>query len=333
MIWFFYLFFAWGLSLLINFLIAKKQQKKSDKTIKRLGGIGVILSFLVITIFSEVVITEKILGLMFGAGAILIFGIIDDFKNINWKIQLVFQTGLALLVIIFGFQIDFISIFNGIVWHFDKPMVDILGLSIPIFGSIVIFFWMILIINAVNWADGVDGLAVSIGIIAAVAILFVSLCPEVNQPAVAIMAMIFIGSLLGFGWFNFPPAKIIAGTSGSYFIGFFLACLAVMAGTKIATLMIVLALPVFDAGRVIYDRLKTGQSIFKRDNKKRHLHYQLKKIGWSDRKIFISYFSFLFLMFLLGLFFSGGSFKIVILFFEVMLIFLVLVWAGRKSGK
>lgn len=330
MTWLFYLFSAWILSLGINYLIIRRG-KGNNKIIRRLGGAGVILSFLVVMLFSEVIITEKILALLIGSGAILIFGILDDFKNINWKIQLGFQLSLALLIIFFGFQIDFISIFEGSIWQLNSLILNIFGLSISLIGSAILILWMILIINAVNWADGVDGLAVSIGIIAAAAILFVSLRPEVNQPAVAIMAMIFIGGLLGLSWLNFPPAKIIAGTSGSYFIGFFLASLAVLAGTKIATLMIVLALPILDTGWVVYNRIKSGQCIFKKDIENRHFHYQLKKIGWSDRKIFISYFSFLFLMFLLGVFFSGENLKILILIFEAVIILLILIWADRKA--
>jgi UDP-GlcNAc:undecaprenyl-phosphate GlcNAc-1-phosphate transferase len=329
--WIFYFFFAWGLSYLLNFFVLKKFFKKEVKQTKRLGGVAIILSFLTVLFFSEVVITNKILALFLGTVAILFFGLLDDFKNINWKGQFIFQFFLALLIIFFGFEIDFISFSSQWVWQLGGLEINFLGATIPLISSVVLLFWVVLIINAVNWADGSDGLAVAIGTVSAVAIFFVSLRPEVNQPAVAIMSIIFVGALLGFGWFNFPPAKLFAGTSGSYFIGFFLAVLAVLAGTKIATLMTVLALPVLDAGWVIYDRFKDGQSVFKRDVEKRHFHYRLRDIGWDNRQICWFYSSFLFLMFLLGVFFSGKDLKMIILFLEVLLIWAILFWMSRKT--
>jgi UDP-GlcNAc:undecaprenyl-phosphate GlcNAc-1-phosphate transferase len=329
--WIFYFFSAWGLSYLLNFFVLKKFFKKEVEQTKRLGGVAIILSFLAVLFFSEVVITSKILALILGTVAILSFGLLDDFRNINWKGQLFFQFFLALLIIFFGFKIEFISFSSQLIWSLGSWEISFWGSTISLISSMVLIFWTILIINAINWADGSDGLAVAIGTISAAAIFFVSLRPEVDQPAVAIMSIIFIGALLGFGWFNFPPAKLFAGTSGSYFIGFFLAVLAVLAGTKIATLMTVLALPVLDAGWVIYDRFKNGQSVFKRDVKKRHFHYRLRDIGWDNRRICWFYSSFLFLMFLLGIFFSGEDLKMIILFLEVLLIWAILFWMSKKT--
>jgi UDP-GlcNAc:undecaprenyl-phosphate GlcNAc-1-phosphate transferase len=120
-------------------------------------------------------------------------------------------------------------------------------------------------------------------------IFFLSLKPEVNQPPIALLASIGIGAILGFLLFNVYPARIMAGTSGSMFLGFFIATLSVIAGTKIATALLVLALPVADALWVIGERLYAGTSVFHPDE--RHLHYRLRKLGWTEGYIAFAFFS------------------------------------------
>ncbi len=116
-----------------------------------------------------------------------------------------------------------------------------------------------------------------------VIIFFLSLKPEVNQPPVALLACAAFGAVLGFLLFNLHPARILAGTAGSFLVGFLIATLAVIAGTKIATALLVLILPVTDALFVIGARLRAGVSIFEADE--RHLHYRLRALGWGERQI------------------------------------------------
>jgi UDP-GlcNAc:undecaprenyl-phosphate GlcNAc-1-phosphate transferase len=143
--------------------------------------------------------------------------------------------------------------------------------------------WIVLMINSMNWIDGVDGLSGGVTFIGALTIFFLSLRPEVNQPPVAIIAMALAGAVLGFLVFNFYPSKILAGTSGAMFMGFILAALAIFAGTKIATALLVMAIPIIDAAWVVGERIKSGKSIFKSDD--RHLHYKLLDLGWTQRRI------------------------------------------------
>jgi UDP-GlcNAc:undecaprenyl-phosphate GlcNAc-1-phosphate transferase len=126
-------------------------------------------------------------------------------------------------------------------------------------------------------------------VIVALTIFFLSLSAEVNQPPIAILAMILAGSILGFLVFNFNPAKIMAGTAGSMFMGFSLAILAIFSGTKIATTLLVLFIPVIDFLWVIYARWKNGKSIFISD--KNHLHHKLLSLGWLPRKINFIFYS------------------------------------------
>lgn len=332
--WLYYFVFSFLISAGITLFLVRLRLKTKKEKIKRLGGVGIIIAFLVLIFLNtKIEITSEISVLVFGSIAILFFGIWDDFRNLSWKKQLVFQLLLCFLLIVFGISIDYFSLGGEQVVRLDYWTLSVLSYSFSILGSFFIIFWLLGVINAVNWADGIDGLAAGIGILGGLAILLVSLRPEVEQPAIAIISIIFIGSILGFWWFNFSPAKIEAGTSGSYFIGFILAVLAIMAGTKIATAMIVLALPLIDSLWVIISRFKSGHSIFLKDKNSRHLHYQLKKIGWNDRKIFFGYFIFLALMLFLSLMLTSRILKLELLLIEVVLIISFIFFVNTKAKR
>jgi UDP-N-acetylmuramyl pentapeptide phosphotransferase/UDP-N-acetylglucosamine-1-phosphate transferase len=187
--------------------------------------------------------------------------------------------------------------------------------------------WIILVMNAINWADGIDGLAGGITLITSATILILSLRPEVNQPFIAILCIIFIGTVLGFLIFNFNPAKIMAGTSGAMFMGFVLAVLAVFSGTKIATALLVLAIPIIDSLWVIGERFRNHKSIFKPD--RNHLHYKLIKLGWSERKIVLSYWAITFLIALVALNTRAFGKGIVLVITAIIMIFILII-VNRK---
>lgn len=330
--WLYYFIFSFLVSLGINWYLAHKAQKSPQKYLKRFGGLGMIISFLIILfIEKEVVITAKLLGIIIGAVGILLFGVWDDVKNLSWKTQLAFQVLLALSIIIFGFRIEYISNPLGGATDINWWAVSLMGHSFSIIGSLIIMLWVISLMNAVNWSDGIDGLSGSIGMLGLLAIFFVSLRVEVNQPAVAIVSLIILGSVLGFWWLNVPVNFLEAGSSGSYFIGFILATLAIMAGTKIATTMIILALPLVDGLWVILQRKLEGKSVFGKDNKQRHLHYRLRNIGWSDRKILIFYVSFLSLMLAISLIIEQRFYKILWLCLEIFMALGIVYLAQRKE--
>ena len=269
-----------GLFYILTNLISKK--------LVRWGGGVMITSFIfLVLLHSELELSQQLLGLLLGSIAILFFGFLDDWKNFSWKTQLLFQLCLGLLLIASGFKVDYFHIFNQQVVRLDQ----VVWKGITIFSSIFIFGWLLVLINSINWLDGSDSIMSGVALIAGLSLFYVSFLPEVNQPAIAILATIFLGIISGFLLFNFPPAKVEAGTSGSYFIGFLLASLAIIAGSKIITAMIVLILPLADLIWVILHRWQTGKSIFQKD--KNHLHHRLKMIGWSDKKIFFIYVLFL----------------------------------------
>jgi len=296
-----------------------------------MGGVAVVLAFVFSLLLNpEVVLTPALKTLLFGSGAILIFGIFDDLKNFNWKIQFGFQFFLAFLLIFGGLQIDLIAFSGKELLRLDFWNWAVLGKTFSVISSFFIAFWLIGIINAINWLDGSDGLLSLAGLLSLLAVFGVSLRPEVNQPALAIISLIGSGALLGFLTLNLPPAKIEAGTSGSYFVGFLLATLAIIAGTKIATTMVVLILPVTDFLVVIGGRIKDGQSIFQRDEKKRHLHYKLLRKGFSAGKILLGYAVFLSLALALSFFVVSQIQKILLLVVEFLMI-IIFMFSLSKS--
>lgn len=252
------------------------------KNISRLGGVAMLGAFVFSVFFDpHLVLTREFYGLLFGGGLVLIFGLWDDVNELGWKIQVFFQVALTALIFIFGMRITTISNPFGGVWLL--PYSDFV---IP--GFCILLVWVFLVMNAMNWLDGVDGLCGGVTFITLMTIFFLSLKPEVFQPPIAILSVIGAGATAGFLLFNMYPARILAGTVGSMFLGFLVATLAVIAGTKIATALLVLSLPIADALFVVWQRLRDGVSIFRPD--RRHLHYKLIELGWSERRI--AWFSF-----------------------------------------
>ena len=253
------------------------------KNIYRVGGIAMVLAFNLSILFNpDLVLTLELVGFMLASVILMVVGIWDDFRELFWKTQLFFQMAVAVFIFIVGVRIYYITnpITGGVI-NLD------LGNTVVIALGLVIF-WIVLVTNAINWLDGVDGLSGGITLISLITTFFLTFRPEVNQPPIAIIAAILIGTSLGFLIFNFNPAKVLAGTSGSLFMGLSLAILAIFSGTKIATAVLVLAIPIIDFIWVIGERIKNKKSIFHPD--KNHLHHKLLEIGWSQRKIATAYY-------------------------------------------
>ncbi|TSD01965.1 MAG: Uncharacterized protein Athens071425_214 [Parcubacteria group bacterium Athens0714_25] len=280
-----------GLTLLFIFLAdffslfpnKNQQHHIHKKKISRFGGAAIIIAFVAaVFLDGNLIITHPLWGLIVSAFLILFFGILDDFLNLDWKKQLFFQICAAILIFIFGVNIQHITGPFGKVIDFGDAQFSMASLFLGI-------TWMVVMMNSMNWFDGIDGASAGVTFFGAIAIIFVSLKPEVNQPPMAIIASILAGSILGFLIFNFYPSKIIAGTSGSIFMGFILAVLAIFSGAKIATTLLVMTLPLADSIWVIWKRIRFRDSVFSPDNK--HLHHCLLKMGWSQKKIALLFYT------------------------------------------
>ncbi len=285
-------FFLTIFFVIIFIRLAKKIKWQGRKSLRhihssgvpRIGGIAMILAFNgAIFLNKDLFISSELYGFILGTWILLAMGFWDDVKEIYWKIQLFVQIASSVLVFILGVRIYYVTnpLTNGII-HLDSG----LGAIVSVF---LVIFWILVVINAINWSDGIDGMAGGISFITAMTIFFLSLYPEVNQPPMAIVSIALAGTILAFLIFNFYPAKILAGTSGATFMGFSLAVLAIFAGTKIATALLVLSMPLVDFLWVIGERIKHHKSIFRPD--RNHLHYKLMELGWSQKKIVFVYWT------------------------------------------
>lgn len=317
---------------IILILLEKKKHFSDERTtsrhihsggVSRFGGVAIIVSFVATVLLDkELVISHALLGVILASLAIMFFGIIDDLRQISWEKQLFFQIVLVLAVCLIGVRLEYVT----------NPFGGILLLDSGLWKFLALFFsvaWIVFLMNAMNWIDGVDGVSGGITSIGAITIFFLSLRPEVDQPPFAIMMAILFGGLFAFLFFNFHPAKIFAGTSGSMFMGFILGVSAIFAGAKIATTMLMLAVPIIDAVWVISERIKEGDSIFSPD--KRHLHFKLLEIGWSQEKICFFYYFITAIVAVIAL--NTGATGKVLAFSLSMIIMVLAYMAIRRKTK
>ena len=295
-----------------------------EQTVSRLGGLAMLIAFLVVFFFDpHLVMTRELVSLLVGVVFISLFGLWDDITELGWKIQMFFQVALTIIIFIFGMHIaSFTNPFGG-VWIFPSE-----GYVIPSF--LMLFAWLFLVMNAINWLDGLDGLCGGVSLITFLTIFFLSMKPEVNQPPIALLAIIGAAVVAGFLFFNIHPARILAGTVGSMFLGFLITALAVIAGTKIATALLVLALPIADALWVIGERIRVGASVFQPD--KRHLHYRLRELGWSDGRIAWVFTSVTAIIAVIALSTQALG-KLVAILLVLGIIFSLLLYVERKTLK
>jgi len=265
-----------------RFISRRKESGRVHKAVSRFGGVALVLAFLATIIGNgNLSPSGPLFGLIIGSVLVLAFGMADDLRPIGWKSQMAFQGVLAVLLFVSGMR----------AWVLTNPFGDpwFLYPETSVFPSLFVgTVFVLLIMNAMNWVDGVDGLLGGVSLSAFVTLFFVSLRPEVNQPSVAILAAAYAGLSLGFMVFNVPPAKLLAGTSGAYFLGFGVSALALFSGVKIATTLLVLSVPVLDACFVVVSRVRSGRSPF-HGGDERHLHDRLRRSGWSDRSIMMLY--------------------------------------------
>ncbi len=234
--------------------------------------------------------TLPITSVIWGALGVLFYGIWDEKYDLSWKMQLTIQIIIALILVVGGVTISGIMIpFFGL-WDLETLSWSVfMRLDIYPLSAFVTILWVVGLMNVVNWLDGLDGLASGIGVIAFVTLIILALTPFVGQYHIAVIGSILAGSYLGVLWFNWRPAEIFLGTTGSMFLGYMLAVLSLMSGGKIGTSALVFAVPIIDAIIVLVRRFFAGQSIFKSD--RRHLHYQLLTLGWTEGQVVMFLYS------------------------------------------
>ena len=261
------------LAFLIGAVDKPNARKVHDSYMPRLGGLAIFAGFCAATA-TLVAQDPKIAGLLFGSTVILLFGIVDDIRGISPRMKLFGQLMAALTVIYFGIKIDYIN--NPLNGFFQ---LGALGIPLTI-------FWIMGITNAVNLIDGLDGLASGISAIAL--LTFAVIAHQSNLNTVALLSLILVGAILGFLRYNFYPAKIFLGDSGSMLLGFItsgLSAYGIINGASPYVLFIpilVLGVPILDTFYAIIRRYLERKPIFQAD--KKHIHHRLLNKGLSHRQ-------------------------------------------------
>ncbi|MFS0575577.1 MraY family glycosyltransferase [Sporosarcina sp. 179-K 3D1 HS] len=279
----------------------------------RIGGLAIFGAFM-IGYFILRPEDEHAIGILIGALIIIITGFLDDMLEITAKAKVVGQLAAAIVVVTWGgLQIEFINLpFIG--------QLDFGYLSIPI-----TIIWIIGITNAINLIDGLDGLAAGVSTIALISITVMAVL--MADVFVIATASILAASSLGFLFYNFHPAKIFMGDTGSLFLGYMISVLALLGFKNIAVVslvipIIMLGVPISDTFFAIVRRIRMKQPISAPD--KSHLHHCLLRIGFSHRQTVLIIYGLAILFGVAAVLFSQATVWGAILLILVMLIIIEL---------
>lgn len=249
-------------------------RKIHEEAIPNLGGIVIFFGFLLSLLFI-VPIEGQIKNLLVGGVIILLLGVIDDIVDLSPKHKFIIQMIPALLVVIYNSDL-----INSFVIH-QLKFLDPLGYLLYPF----LILWIVGVTNSINLIDGLDGLACGVSIISLITFFIIGL--RLNLASLNIITIALIGSMIAFLRYNFYPAKIFLGDSGSTFAGFMLASIGALAVLEsenapfIFIPIIVLALPIFDTLFAILRRYRGHQPIFQADQG--HLHHRLLARGITHK--------------------------------------------------
>lgn len=254
--------------------------------VPRLGGVaifGALVFSLGLLPFWQNLLTQSIRDnwprlwpVLIPAVVIFACGVYDDLKGVNASFKFLAQGLAGALFYALGGRIEGLSV----------PFVG--SVALPWFvGVAVTIFWVVAITNAFNLLDGLDGLAAGAALFAS--LVLVSVSYQMGQPHVTAVGLALCGALAGFLRYNFNPASIFLGDSGSLLIGFLLAALSIQGSQKASTAvaltipLIAFGLPVFDTLFTLLRRFISGRPLFAGDRE--HVHHKLLERGWSQRKV------------------------------------------------
>jgi UDP-GlcNAc:undecaprenyl-phosphate GlcNAc-1-phosphate transferase len=238
-----------------------------------MGGLAIFLAF-VAGVFVFCKVDTKVIGMLLGALLIVITGIIDDKYDMNAFLKLFFQIAAALIAIFSGIVIEQIDLFGHVI-IFGK------------FSGAVTLLWIVLLTNAINLIDGLDGLSCGVSTISCFTLL-ISLAFHLETPYFVLLLIgILAGSCLGFLPFNFNPAKIFMGDTGALFLGYIMSVLSILGCFKLDALVsfwvpfLIFALPLLDTAFAFIRRILKGKSPFSAD--RGHVHHRLIDKGFDQR--------------------------------------------------
>jgi len=297
-------------------------RRQHGRPVPMLGGLPVTIAYL-----AGIVIVYRFLppigddslrlrGIVLGSLIFFAGGLIDDFWELPAWAQFAVQFFGASIAMA---HIVFIEVFTNpinseTVWVAWRPL-----------AYLITLLWIVGIVNSVNFLDGLDGLAAGVGTIAALIFAWHSI--RLGQEAVAAFPLAMAGALLGFLPFNFAPARIFLGSAGAYVLGYNLATLSILSPAKIATALLVLAIPIIDGLWRTIDRIRQRRSPFQGD--RGHLHFRLADEGVPTRWIVLGYYG-LSLAFGVVALFAPGLLKLILLIILSGVLVSLLVWLSSR---
>ena len=257
--------------------VPKDNRRMHKKPIPRLGGLAIFLGFIFsVLIFAD--INRQIQGILLGAVMIVILGVLDDIMTLRALPKFLIQIAAAGVAVYHGNVIQYIS--NPVLTS-ASPYLNLGSWAIPI-----TIIWIVAITNAVNFIDGLDGLAVGVSAISSGTLLVIAML--VSEGNVAIIMAALLGGCLGFIPYNLNPAKIFMGDTGSTFLGYILATLSIQGLFKLYAIIsfavpfLILSLPIFDICFAIFRRLAKGQNPMQAD--RGHVHHRLIDMGFNQKQ-------------------------------------------------
>jgi UDP-GlcNAc:undecaprenyl-phosphate GlcNAc-1-phosphate transferase len=268
-------------------------------SVSRLGGLALVGSFvvtyLIINIFSPLAAADAAVyrTIFIAALAMFCLGFWDDLRPLGAKRKLAGQIVIAVCACWAGIHFD----------NFKNPLTGVVH-PLGVFGPILVVCWLVALTNLINLIDGIDGLAGGVALMLMGLLAYVGFNSQ--MPYLSLCALGMVGALLGFLYFNFPPAKIYMGDGGAYFLGFLIAGLSLAnshKGTIVAALiapLFALALPVIDVSLAILRRGLKGLPLFRPDRK--HLHHRLVGVGFSSTRAVLTLYGVSLVFLLLALF-------------------------------
>ena len=241
-----------------------------------MGGLAIVIAFMTAAL-TTMELTTDVIGILLGGCVIAAVGIADDMFQLAARVKLAGQIAAALVPVLFGVRIEWLNNPWGGYFYLDY-------LAVPF-----TVFWIVSFTNVVNLIDGLDGLAAGVSAIASVTVIMVAL--QQGLYPVAVLTACLAGGIIGFIRYNFNPATIFMGDTGSLFLGYMLAAISIFGAVKSAATIallvpaIALGLPIMDTAFAIIRRYKNNRPIFQPD--KGHIHHRLLAMGFSQRQAVI----------------------------------------------
>lgn len=264
------------------------ERRKHTGAVPRTGGMALYLSFVVAALLATLLARllpapegpdpkelTRLAGILLGSTFVFAVGFYDDRCELKAGPQYLAQLIAALIAI---FSLVFIE-------RVMNPFTDKLMIFPWYVTAAITIVWITGMMNTVNFLDGLDGLADGAAAIVA-AVLFIHMLRQ-GQYSVSLLPLALLGATLGFLTYNLHPARLFMGSTGSYFLGYALATLSIVAGARMATVLLVLAVPILDVGWLILVRLRRDRSVGEAD--RRHLHFRLLDLGFSQRQVVGAY--------------------------------------------